>query len=155
MEIKDCLAPADVLVDVRASDKARLLEDLSKRGATTLALDVGLVSGAILKREELGSTGVGGGVAIPHARIQDVRKPFGIMARLKKPLAFDAIDGLPVDIVFFLVLPTTPAGEALNTLAAVSRKLRNPQVIGSIRQAGEAADIYQALIAGAAASAGG
>ena len=112
MDIKDFLSPADVLPDVRAADKARLLQDLSKRGAAALDIDVALVTGAILKREELGSTGVGGGVAIPHARIAEVKKAFGILGRLKKPIAFDAIDGQPVDIVFLLLLPTAPEGEA-------------------------------------------
>ena len=146
MDIKDFLSPADVLLDVRAADKVRLLQDLSKRGAAALDLDAALVADAILKREELGSTGVGGGVAIPHARMEHVKRPFGILARLRKPIAFDAIDAQPVDIVFFLLLPTTPAGEQLNALAAVSRKLRKAEVFNVLRRASDVAEMYAALV---------
>jgi PTS system nitrogen regulatory IIA component len=70
-----------------------------------------LVLGEILKREQLGCTGIGGGIAIPHARLQNLKKPFGSMARLRKPIDYDAIDGDPVDIVFLLLLPTDSGGE--------------------------------------------
>jgi nitrogen PTS system EIIA component len=146
MDIKDFLSPADVLLDVRAADKLRLLQELSKRAATALELSPELVADAILKREELGSTGVGGGVAIPHARMEHVKRPFGILARLRKPIAFDAIDAQPVDIVFFLLLPTTPAGEQLNALAAVSRKLRKAEVFNVVRRASDVAEMYAALV---------
>jgi nitrogen PTS system EIIA component len=106
MDIKDFLSPADALVDLRAPDKLWLLQDLSMRAAASLKLDAELVSKAILAREELGSTGMGGGVAIPHARIPGLKKPFGILACLKKSIGFDAIDTRAVDVVFFLLLPS-------------------------------------------------
>jgi PTS system nitrogen regulatory IIA component len=145
MDIKDFLLPADVLCDLRASDKSRLLQDLSQRAAAALDLNGVLVADALLKREELGSTGVGGGVAIPHARLAEVEKPFGLMARLKKPIDFDAIDGQPVDIVFVLLLPASPAGEQLNALAAVARKLRKPEIASALRSASDPAGIHSAL----------
>jgi Phosphoenolpyruvate-dependent sugar phosphotransferase system, EIIA 2 len=77
MDIQEFLSPGDTLVDVRASDKTRLLQELAHRAAATLNLAVGGISTEILKREELGSTGTGGGVAIPHARIQGLNKSFG------------------------------------------------------------------------------
>ena len=146
MDIKDFLSPADVFLDVRAADKARLLQDISKRAAATLELDAALVADAILKREALGSTGVGGGVAIPHARIAEMRRPFGIMVRLRKPIDFDAVDGAPVDVVFTLLLPATPAGEQLNALAAVSRKLRKREIMSGLRRANDASEMYRALV---------
>jgi PTS system nitrogen regulatory IIA component len=76
------------------------------------------------KSEELGCTGFGGGVSIPHACFQKVKKPFGVMVRLKQPIEFDAIDGQPVDIVFLLVLPAASQLDQLNALATVARKLR-------------------------------
>lgn len=79
------------------------------RAAASLKLDPKLIAGKILKREELGSTGVGGGIAIPHARIHGVKRPFGLLDRMRKPIEFDAIDGEPVDIVFLLLLPAMPA----------------------------------------------
>src|SRR5665811_1212659 len=124
MDIKEILAPSDVLVGIRTSDKTRLLEDLCRRAASILKIDADKITADILKREELGSTGLGGGVAIPHARIADVKKPFGLLARLKSAIEFDAIDRQPVDLIFLLLLPTASAGEQLNALALVARTLR-------------------------------
>jgi mannitol/fructose-specific phosphotransferase system IIA component (Ntr-type) len=82
MDIKEFLAPSDTLIDVRASDKTRLLQELTRRAATILDLPAERISTEILKREELGSTGTGGGVALPHARIEGLKRSFGILARL-------------------------------------------------------------------------
>lgn len=146
MDIKDFLSPAGTLVDVPASDKSRLLIDLSTRAASMLQLNAETVATGILKRESLGSTGVGGGVAIPHARVPDLKKPFGILVRLQRPIAFDAIDERPVDIVFLLLLPTTAEGEQLNALATVARKLRDKATLRNIRTASDAATLHQALM---------
>ncbi len=105
MEIKDFLSPVDAMIKVRAPDKTRLLQELAARAAATLNLDANLISIELLKREGLGSTGTGDGVAIPHARIPDLKKPFGTLVRLKHAIDFDSIDGKPVDIVFLLLLP--------------------------------------------------
>jgi PTS system nitrogen regulatory IIA component len=145
MAIKDFLSLDDVIVDVRPPDKNRLLLDLSRRAATRLDLDQELVVTAILKREELGSTGTGDGTAIPHARIQDLKKPFAILARLGKPIPFDAIDGLPVDVVALLLLPV--GGEQLNALAAVARKLRDPVIAEKIRRARDEIEMYRIVAA--------
>ncbi len=110
MDIKDFLAPANVIVDMRATDKEQLLRELSQRAAAALGLDAGPVTAEILKREELGSTGMGEGIAIPHARIPNLEKPFGILARLKKVIDFAAIDEKPVDLVFLLLLPDAAEG---------------------------------------------
>ena len=95
MEIKDFLAPSDVVLDMRANDKTSLFDELARRAASALGLSADLVSDEILKRDELGSTGIGGGVSIPHARLREVKAPFGILARLKSAIAFDAVDGQP------------------------------------------------------------
>jgi len=147
MNIKEFLSPNDTLVEVRASDKTRLLQELGRRAAVTLHLAVERISAEILKREELGSTGTGGGVAIPHARIQGLNRSFGILARLSKPIDFEAIDGRPVDLVFLLLLPANPAGEQLNALASVARKLRDPACLRSLRSAGGTAGLYDAITA--------
>ena len=146
MDIKDFLSPAEVMVDVQASDKSRLLNDLSMRAASALRLDHDVVAGEILKREKLGSTGIGEGVAIPHARIPSLKGPFGILARLKRPLEFEAIDGQPVDVVFFLLLPGASHGEQLNALAAVARKLRDKNTIREFRGVSNAAALYRAMV---------
>jgi PTS system nitrogen regulatory IIA component len=145
MEISDFLAPSDVFVGISTSDKTRLLEDLCRRAASILKIDADKITAGILKREELGSTGMGGGVAIPHARITDVKKPFGLLARLKSAIEFDAIDRQPVDLVFLLLLPTVSAGEQLNALALVARRLRDADTIRNARRAADRSGLYAAI----------
>ena len=147
MDIRAFLLQNDVIVDVRASDKVQLLKDLSTRAALEVALDPALVSTEILKREELGSTGLGSGVAIPHARIPDLSKPCGVLARLKRALDFAAIDGELVDLVFLLLLPSSTGGEQLNALAAVARQLRKPTIASKLRKARDGSEAYNAMVA--------
>jgi PTS system nitrogen regulatory IIA component len=146
MDIKDFLSAKDIIIDVRASDKAGLLQELSRQAAVSLNLPADVLSSDILKRENLGSTGMGNGVAIPHARTPDLKKPFGILARLKKPIDFDAVDSEPVDLVFFLLLPVASSGEQLSALACVARKFRVPATIRHLRRATDAAELYRAMV---------
>src|SRR6202023_4055922 len=111
MKIADFLAPADVKSDVASPDKKRLLAELAREAAAKIGIDADRIAAELYKREELGSTGVGGGVAIPHARFQQAKAPFGLLARLKKPIDYDAVDGKPVDIVCLLLLPEGSGGE--------------------------------------------
>jgi PTS system nitrogen regulatory IIA component len=148
MKINDFLSPNDAMVETRVLDKVQLLEELSRRAAASLRLAPDLVANAILKREELGSTGMGSGVAIPHARFRDLRKPFGLLARLRKPIDFEAVDGRPVDIVFLLLAPVAPESDQLNALACVARKLRNPDIVSDLRKAKDGSALYQAIANG-------
>jgi PTS system nitrogen regulatory IIA component len=145
MDIKDFLSPADCIADLRAADKMRLLQDLAQRAAMALTLSPDRVTGEVVKREGLGSTGVGQGVAIPHARMQEIKKPFGLLARLKRSIDFDAIDGKPIDLVFLLLLPTAAEGDQLNALACVARKLRDPDALGNLRGAADGAELFRAM----------
>ncbi len=144
MEIRDILAPGDALIKARAPDKTRLLQDLATRAAAALNLDANLVATELQKREALGSTGTGEGVAIPHARIPELKKPFGTLVRLRQAIDFDAIDGQPVDVVFLLLLPKSQ-GDPLNALATVARKLRDPEAVGRIRNAADDDELYRAI----------
>jgi PTS system nitrogen regulatory IIA component len=110
MKIPDLLSPVDVMVDVRAANKQQLLQELAAKAADRLGLPVDRVTSYLLKREELGSTGIGQGVAIPHARLPDLQRPFGVLVKLKQAIEFDAIDGRAVDIIFVLLLPATAGG---------------------------------------------
>jgi PTS system nitrogen regulatory IIA component len=123
------------------------LRELARRAAASLNLAPERIVAEILKREELGSTGTGGGVAIPHARIQELNEPFGIFARLNRPIDFLAIDTRPVDLVFLLLLPGDPVGEQLKALATVARKLRDPTSLRDLRAAASTARLYAAMIA--------
>jgi PTS system nitrogen regulatory IIA component len=146
MHIRAFFSQNDVIVDVRASDKVELLKDLSARAALEVALDPALVSAEILKREELGSTGLGSGVAIPHARILGLGKLYGSLARLKRALDFAAVDGEPVDLVFLLLLPSSTGREQLEALAAVARQLRKPTIAAMLRKARDGSELYNAML---------
>jgi nitrogen PTS system EIIA component len=145
MQIKDFLTTSNVVIDVTASGKAALLSDLARRAATELKLDADAVANEVSKRDELGSTGIGGGVAIPHARLREIKKPFGLLARLKNPIDFAAIDGGPVDIVFLMLLPAASQLDQLNTLAAAARKLRDGDLLSKLRKATTAAELYRTI----------
>ena len=147
MQIADFLSPDDTLCDVRAADKDRLLRELTGRAANALRLDAAVLADAIAQRERIGSTGMGDGIAIPHARIAGLSKPFGLLARLRRAIDFAAIDGQPVDIVFLLLLPSAAHGEQLTALASVARRLRDAQVTADLRDAADGAALYRAIIA--------
>lgn len=145
MKISDLLSPADVMIDVRAANKQLLLQEFAAKAAAGLGLPVEAIASFLLKREDLGSTGIGHGVAIPHARLSDLQRPFGLLARLKQPLEFDAIDGQPVDLVFVLLLPAAVENEALAALALVARTLRSPENLARLRAAKNTSELFTAV----------
>jgi len=147
MKISDFLSPSEALVNIRASDKEQLLQELAGMAASKVKLSEEEILSELLKRESLGSTGMGNGVAIPHARFQSIKKPFGLIARLKQSIEFDAIDGRPVDIVFVLLLPGSAEGEQLGALACVARKLQASDDLAQLRRAKNAAELFAALTA--------
>jgi len=145
MKISDLLSPNDVMIDVRASNKRQLLQELAAKAADSIGLRVDQVAPDLLKREELGSTGVGGGIAIPHARLPDLQRPYGLLAKLKQPMEFDAIDGQAVDIVFLLLRPATAENGQLGALALVARSLRLAEALVRLRSAKDASELYSVM----------
>jgi PTS system nitrogen regulatory IIA component len=145
MKISDLLSPTDVMIDVRASNKRQLLQEFAAKAAASLGLPVDRIAPYLLKREELGSTGIGRGVAIPHARLPDLQRPYGLLAKLKQGIEFDAIDGQAVDIVFALLLPAAAESEALGALALVARTLRSAENLARLRGAKNASELYSAI----------
>jgi nitrogen PTS system EIIA component len=147
MKIPDFLSPTDVMVDLRVPEKRQLLQELARKAALALAIPAEAIALALLAREDLGSTGTGGGIAVPHARIEGVTKPFGMLVKLKQPIDFEAVDGRPVDLVFILLLPASPDAAQLGALASVARKLRAPPDLVRMRHAKTPAELYSAIIA--------
>ena len=145
MKIEDFLAPSDAMLGIKVVDKNGLLRDLSHRAAPFVGVPFDQIAAEVVKREALGSTGMGEGVAIPHARLRELKKPFGVLARLKQPIDFNAIDGKPVDLVFLLLLPVASQGEHLNALAFVARTLRKTEVLRDLRRADSSDELYQAM----------
>jgi len=149
MKISDFLLPSQVMIDVKASDKERLLEQLSMEAADVAGLPADEVAREIAKREELGSTGVGNGVALPHARLTSLKAPFALFARLRHGIDFDAIDGEPVDIVVLLLIPESGDSAKGNALACVARALRDTETLRKVRSAPDREALYR-IIADAA-----
>ena len=139
----DTVRPNRIVLLDGAPDKPRLLRELADRAAGALGLDASKLAAALFRREDLGSTGLGGGIAIPHARLAGIPQPFSVLAILRTPIAFDAIDDRPVDIVFLLVAPDS--GDALKALAGISRILREPSVLERLRNAPSAQAAYDVL----------
>jgi PTS system nitrogen regulatory IIA component len=145
MQVKDILNPSNVQIKSQRSDKASLLQELCERAAPTVGLPPQTLLAEVLRREDLGSTGIGKGIAIPHTRLADLKQPYSYMVRLAQPVDFDAVDGEPVDIVFFLLLPQSPPGAHLNSLACVARSLRDPAIQSELRKATDSASLYAAV----------
>ena len=145
MSAVDFLSADDVTIDVAPADKSVLLRQLAIEAAARIGLDGELVSADVLKREALGSTGVGKGIAMPHARIDGLLRPAAAIARLRRAIDFDAIDGEPVDFVALLLLPGKQESGALNVLAALARKLRDEGVMRRVRAARTADELCAVL----------
>jgi PTS system nitrogen regulatory IIA component len=145
MTIAELLAPENVLLDMRAADKRQLLGKLARHLAPGLDVDPEAAAAALAYREELGSTGMGEGIALPHARLARISRATGLLARLRPALDFDAVDGRPVDLAFLLLLPEQDRGLGLNGLACVARRLRVPAVADPLRRARTSDEAYAIL----------
>lgn len=143
MQIRDVIQPQHVLI-LKARSKADLLTGLAARAADAIGLEAKAIFDLLMRREDLGSTGVGAGVAIPHTSIASLREPLALIARLDQPVPFDAIDGEPVDIVCLILTPIQAGREPLGVLACVVRRLRSPGVLAAIRKARDAGGIFEA-----------
>lgn len=132
----DLLLPQTVFDDVAASNKKGVLHHLATAIAQAHGLDGKVVATVIGDRERLGSTGFGSGVAIPHGKIAGIGKVMGVFARLSQPVDFQAIDELPVDIIFMLLSPVDAGADHLKALARVSRQLRDRGFVAKLRGAG-------------------
>lgn len=145
MNIIDLVGAENVVVGLRVANKTITLAELSRRAAKAVGLDEQAIADALGAREAMGSTGVGQGVAIPHARIAGLDRFYGLFVRLQKPIDFAAVDDQPVDLVFLLLTPEKSSNDHLAALACISRRLRDPAVAGRLRAAKDAATLYQIL----------
>jgi PTS system nitrogen regulatory IIA component len=133
----------EFVTGLRAADKGALLAELARLAAPAAGAAPAELLRLLAAREALGSTGTGGGIAVPHARVPGLATPVSLLALLARPVAFDAIDGRPVDLVFLLLSPVQDHGRHLALLAAASRRLRDGQVVAWLRTA-EGADALAA-----------
>ena len=145
MEIADMLVPEAVLASVKTSGKKALLQDMAERAARLTGLPERRIFETLIERERLGSTGMGQGIAIPHGRIAGLPKIVGLFARLETPIAYDAVDDQPVDLVFLLLAPEGAGADHLKALARVSRLLRNKQTCERLRATSKPEVLYALL----------
>ncbi len=145
MDITDLIAPEAVSPSLRVHTKKQLLQDLAARAAQLSGVPERRVFESLLERERLGSTGMGEGIAIPHARISGLPRILGVFVRLESPIPYEGIDDLPVDLVFLLLTPADAGGDHLKALATVSRLLRSQTTCEKLRAANKPEVLYALL----------
>jgi nitrogen PTS system EIIA component len=146
MEISDLIKPDHVIAKLRATSKKQALQDLAKRAAEITGQPERALFSTLMKRERLGTTGVGNGIAIPHGKLATLDKLYGLFARLDQPIDFDAIDDRPVDLIFLLLAPESAGADHLKALARVSRLLRDKPTCEKLRGTDDAEALYALLV---------
>ncbi|MBX6366409.1 MAG: PTS sugar transporter subunit IIA [Rhodospirillales bacterium] len=141
----ELITPDRILPVVEAADKAALLAALARRIASAAALDPTAVEAALAERERLSSTGVGSGIAIPHAQVPGLARPIGLLARLQRAVEFGAEDGLGVDLVVVVLAPEGAMVDQLKALGRVARVLRHRSIADQLREASGAEAIHGIL----------
>ena len=145
MLLTNFIAPNSVVPLLKAKSKKQLLQDLSARAARITGIPERDIFDVLLQRERLGSTGLGHGIAIPHGKLQGLKRIVGIFARLAEPIEFDAVDGQKVDIVVLLLAPEGAGADHLKALSRIARVLRDPETVAKIRGTKDAAAIHAFL----------
>lgn len=146
MHIGDFLERGAIALRLKAANKRQALAALSEVAARALHLDAGVILEALSAREQAGSTGVGYGVAVPHARIEGLDRIRGVFVRLEHPVEFEAVDDQPIDLMFALFAPPGASGEHLRALARVSRLLRQVDLREQLRQARNEDAVHALLV---------
>ena len=145
MQLSEILRPECVKLLNGATSKKRLFQDIAELAQSAYGLGQSQVLDALLERETLGPTGVGQGVALPHARLHEIDKVCGLFFRLDRPLEFESVDRQPVDLIFTLFAPENAGVEHLKALALVSRTLRDPGTCAKLRANDDPATLHTIL----------
>lgn len=145
--VHDLLTPLTVKTGLHVTSKKALMQQLAAIASPVAGISETRIAESLLERERLGSTGLGGGIAIPHARLPEARHVLGVFAKLDPAVDFDAIDRQPVDLVFMLLAPEDAGADHLKALAQVSRMFRDRPLVDKLRGTTNADAIY-ALLSG-------
>jgi len=145
MDIVDLVTPDAVIASLKATGKKQALQELAKKAAELTGQHERAILDVLVERERLGTTGVGGGIAIPHGKLAGLARMQGVFARLERPIDFEAIDEQPVDLIFLLLAPEGAGADHLKALARVSRLLRDRGICEKLRGADQAEAIYALL----------
>jgi len=149
MDLSDLIRPDAIIGSLKANSKKQAIQALAEKAAQITKLDEREIFETLLQRERLGSTGVGGGIAIPHGKLAKLDRIVGLFARLSRPLDFEALDDQPVDLVFLLLAPEGAGADHLKALARIARLLREPGVAGKLRTSADSTALYAVLTAAA------
>jgi PTS system nitrogen regulatory IIA component len=152
MPLENLLVPEAILPSLRVNGKKQALQELSEKAAEVSGLPARDIFEAWMQREKLNSTGLGDGIAIPHGKLLNAPRIFGIFARLERGIDFEALDGQPVDLLFGLIAPENAGADHLKALAVIARLLRNPATLAKIRATREAPALYAILTQGTPSS---
>lgn len=145
MELSKLLVPSAVRVVGQFTSKKRLFQELAEIAAQAHGLQAAQAVDGLQERETLGPTGVGHGIALPHARLEELDRIVGLFIRLEKPLDYDSVDRQPVDLVFGLLAPKDSGVDHLKALALVSRTMRDAGVVAKLRANTDPAKLYAIL----------
>ncbi len=145
MQLSDILAVDAIRSNAKISGKKRLLQEIAEMAASVYMLDPALVFDGLQARELLGPTGVGRGVAIPHARLPGLTGVIGLFQKLEKAIDYESVDRKPVDLIFALLAPEEAGVEHLKALARVSRTLRDEAICVKLRSTNDSAALYAIL----------
>lgn len=145
MDIADLISPTSIIPNLRATSKKQALQELAKRAAELTGMHERAVFDVLLERERLGTTGVGNGIAIPHGKLPNLDRLYGLFARLERPINFESIDEQPVDLIFLLLAPESAGADHLKALARVSRLLRDKSVCEKLRGTDNGEALYSLL----------
>lgn len=147
MSLHDLITPSAILPALRVGGKSALFAALAARAAQAGDVPERAISAAIAAREMLGTTGFGGGVALPHGRVAGLARPVGVFARLTEPIDYAALDGETIDLAFLLISPVGDGSAHLKALARTSRAFRDARLLAKLRGAASADSLF-ALLAG-------
>lgn len=145
MDLNDLIGIESIMPALKATSKKQVLQQMAERAAALSGLDEREIFDTILQRERLGSTGVGGGIAIPHGKLPGIDRITGVFARLETPVDFEALDDQPVDLVFLLLAPEGAGADHLKALSRIARVLRDNDTVNKIRGTSDAAVIFNFL----------
>jgi PTS system nitrogen regulatory IIA component len=152
MELANILAAQSVLVCPDSLSKRQLFDLLAKTASVACSHDQAAILAAIVEREDLGSTGLGNGIAIPHGKIKGLRGVTAVFARLETPIDFEAMDDQPVDLVMLLLAPIGAGADHLKALSRVARLLRTESIVQDLRTTDDRRRIHAILTAPVEAS---
>ncbi|MFG0604438.1 PTS IIA-like nitrogen regulatory protein PtsN [Vibrio mimicus] len=146
MQLSEVLSLDCTKSAVQCSSKKRALEIISEIAALHTGQNATELFECMLSREKMGSTGIGNGIAIPHARMSDSEKAVAVLVQCEEPIEFDSIDNRPVDLLFALLVPEDQCKEHLKTLACMAERLNDKQILKQLRNAESDQELYNIMV---------